>query len=295
MYHRAAIEINTKHFDTSKMARQVPIGWQGTTNLAAKRSEWHSGTEVALDARMALAFATRFAALAPAVALAAVWALPGCSQVVSPKPEPPANEPTVNPEGLIGHLSTNGPDPVGISGDPGAVKPAGATVRVYNLDTADLPVQTTVASDGSFFAQIALNPGNELRVELVADGVRSKPLDLTIATADKTQPVVSVRPLADCLILEPALELDAARTGAIHVHNGCSVDVQIVAPTVRLPINGVSIGASGSWPAQLAPSTDLDVTVVFRPSDGTTEEIVFVEASGPQHDRRPITVFGATP
>jgi hypothetical protein len=46
---------------------------------------------------------------------------------------------------------------------------------------------------------------------------------------------------------------------------------------------------------QLAASASLDVPVVFHPPASDSEEIVFIEVSAPQHDRRPITVFGSTP
>ena len=63
--------------------------------------------------------------------------------------------------------------------------------------------------------------------------------------------MLASHPLADCLLLEPALELDAAEVDVVVVRNRCAEPVTIDAPYVRRPIAGLDIGEGGTWPAVL--------------------------------------------
>jgi hypothetical protein len=123
---------------------------------------------------------------------------------------------------------------------------------------------------------------------------RSNPLDVVIGP-DNTQPTLSARPLSSCLLLTPALQIDVSTANAVHVENRCTQPVQMQAPAARRNVAGLQVGAGGSWPAVIAPSTSIDVSIVFHPSAAADEEIVFIEASSPQRDRRPITVRGSSP
>jgi hypothetical protein len=66
--------------------------------------------------------------------------------------------------------------------------------------------------------------------------------------------------------------------------------VQIEAPTARRAVPGLSVGQGTTWPATLAPGASLQVPVSLQSVD-VAEEIIFIEASTPEKDRRPITVI----
>ena len=183
----------------------------------------------------------------------------------------------------------------GISGGPAAATPPGAIVRAYPLDLPSEPAaEAPINDDGSFHIDVPALPGNELRLQVISTTSRSNPLDVLIGP-DNTQPTLSVRPLVSCLLLTPALEIDVSTVHGVHVENRCTQPVRIEAPTVRRTVAGLQVGAGGSWPTVLAPLSSVDVSIVFHPSAAADEEIVFIEASSPQRDRRPITVRGSSP
>jgi hypothetical protein len=209
----------------------------------------------------------------------------GC--VISPKPEPPEAEPsldlgaTVVDTQVIGNLD--------LRGEPGAAGPPGATVRAYPLGS-DAPMQeTTVAADGSFLLEGLAFDGEEVRVQVLTSTSRTEPVDLVM---DLTwgPPVPATRPLADCLELTPALELDLAEQQAVQVMSTCAEDVTLAAPAPRRALPELELGADQTWPVTLAPGEQLTITVVLTAAPGFDEEIFFIEATAPTADRRPITV-----
>src|SRR5688500_17589378 len=60
--------------------------------------------------------------------------------------------------------------------EPGTA-PAGALVRVTNLDDQTLPVEATARADGSFNFDFRAEPGHELRFEWLTESERSEPTD----------------------------------------------------------------------------------------------------------------------
>jgi len=227
--------------------------------------------------------------MAATASLAAALAQ-GCS--ISPMPEPPAEQPTVDLGSVTTKLPHGTNEPVTVEGGPGAASPPGAIVRVFNLDTADPPAESVVGSDGSFTIELNLDVGQEGRIQVLAETQRSSPIDF-VAVGNGQPPALATRPLADCLLLEPALELDAAMGSAVTVSSQCPSAVTIDSPVVRRLVPGFQVGTGGSWPAVLGSGDSLSVSVEFQASPGTLEEIFFIQAAAPQQDRRPVTVFPA--
>jgi hypothetical protein len=122
----------------------------------------------------------------------------------------------------------------------------------------------------------------------VAADARSAPADVVIG-ADGTSPTPAVRPLAGCLALTPAAELDLADAASVLVRNQCGDAVQLEQPALRRPVAGIVLGQGVAWPATLADGEELAIDVQTE-AGFATEDIFFVEASSPQRDRRPITV-----
>jgi hypothetical protein len=240
----------------------------------------YQGTTAAASARRWIAAAACLSTLAPA-----------CS--ISPMPEPPAEQPKVDLGGLTTKLPTDHNDVIGIQGGPGAASPAGAVVRAFNLDTTDPPSESVVQPNGSFLVVLTMSVGQEGRIQVLAGTERSTPLDF-VAVGTDLPPVAAERPLTECLLLAPALELDAATVGAVEVTSQCGAPVTIVAPYLRRTVAGFQVGAGGSWPAVLDTGEAVSVPVDFQANPGTLEEIFFIEATLPQNDRRPVTVFPAT-
>lgn len=211
--------------------------------------------------------------------------LSGC--VMSPMPEPP--QATLDVDGVVTHQPTYNGEPT-IVGGPGAASPAGALVRVFNLDSDIGPVETAVEADGSFEVELLISAGEEARLQVVAEALdtRSAPIDVVIGS-DGTTPTLAVRPLAGCLELTPAAELDLADAAAVLVSNRCGEALQLEQPALRRPIAGIELGPSLGWPATLADGDELTLDVQTEPGFAT-EDVFFIEASSPQRDRRPITV-----
>jgi len=204
-----------------------------------------------------------------------------------------AGSPSVDLQFVSANLPNDPGSKVQVVGAPGAAVPAGAIVRVYNLDSTEPPANATSNADGSFKLEVLGSYGDELRLQLLTDTDRRTPVDFVIP--DFGHPTPSVRPLADCLLITPSTQMDASRVSALHVENRCAEQVQIQAPRVRRDVPGLQVQAGSDWPAIVPPSTSIDVPIVFHPSTDVDEEIVFIEAATPQVDRRPITVYGVSP
>lgn len=219
--------------------------------------------------------------------LGLAWLAPllsGC--VMSPMPEPP--QATIDVDGVVTYDPVFGDEPT-IVGGPGAASPAGALLRAFNLDADVAPVETLVETDGSFEVELVITAGQEARLQVVAEALdaRSAPLDVVIGPHGST-PTPAPRPLAGCLELTPAAELDLADAAAVLVRNRCGAAVQLEQPALRRPVTGLEVGAGLAWPATLADGDELAIDVQAE-AGFATEDVFFVEASSPQRDRRPIT------
>ncbi|MDI1451058.1 hypothetical protein [Polyangium sp. 6x1] len=221
--------------------------------------------------------------------LAASLALGAC--IVSPQPTPPG-EPTL----LADLISPGGPmdmsETVRFVGEPGAVTPPEGDVVVTDLDTTELPTVLPVAADGSFDITVPGAATHEFRVEIVGPGGgRSKPVDLVLnaaATAFEPGP----RPLADCLLLDPALSVSfdgAGDTKNIVVRNECADELSFLAP--RLRRGAAAFGFLPTEPFLLAPGGETTVTVDASAQANERVDVLFLETTGAVRDRRPLTLF----
>jgi len=220
--------------------------------------------------------------------LAAVFVLAtgGCN--VSPKPLPPTD--TGFDFGKVRTHETGALGPKAIEGGPGSAGPPGALVRAFNLEIPEDPVDAVIALDGSFEIELFIIEGDEVRLQIIDGDERLLPVDVVVGP-DDTAPALAVRALGHCLTLQPNAELDVAQAQTVQVQNGCSEQVTIIEPTVRRTTPGLAVGSGGSWPAQIAAGSSISVSVQFQAPAGSLEEIVFIEATAPAADRRPITVL----
>lgn len=238
----------------------------------------------------------RFVLLLSALLLAGLLG-PACS--LRPQPEPPPVDPgpvidadllTATPTSPSAMVSGN------IEGAPGA-SPAGALLRGYNLERSDAPAETVAAPDGSFLLLLDVIEGEEVRLEVLADEARSKPLDVIIGSGI-SNPTRSVRALADCLSIAPALELDLGQVGSamvernIVIANGCSFEVTVGAVGMRAPMDGLTV--TFAQPMPIASGASAPVLIQYQAPTGllgAVEDVLLIEVVAPQRDRRPITIF----
>lgn len=206
---------------------------------------------------------------------------------ISPKPEPPDSVPVVN----LGQVTAQEPsdgDPTAIEGAPGAADPPGALIRATNLDSQDNPVDAVVADDGSFAIDMMLMAGDEIRLQVIDDTQRSEPADFVVGPG-QSPPLPAPRPLADCFTLSPSTVARLDRFDAVVAFNGCDEALTVEVAT-RRSAPGLSFGGGMTWPMNLAPGASVSIPIL-APDDAVFEEVVFVRATAPETDRRPVTLF----
>lgn len=224
-----------------------------------------------------------------ALVLLAALALGGC--VVSPQPSPP----NLHPEGVtLRDPSSDVIDGIRLIGEPGTVDPAEGVVVATSLDADVPPIVEPVRDDGSF--QIVVGGSGEHRLQVRDGSARSIPFDFVIDVASLTL-APAPRPLEDCLVLEPAYELDFGdvRAGAsaerqVRIENGCGSEVTLAPSRLResaAPITTID------GELTLPPGGSTAITVRAAPTGpgGAVEATLFVEAIAPMRDRRPLTLF----
>ncbi|MEJ7730362.1 MAG: hypothetical protein WKG00_14230 [Polyangiaceae bacterium] len=229
----------------------------------------------------------RFAALFAVLAV-------GCG--VDPLPEPPAPAPQLLGD-FDGGVCSACDGQASVSGASGSVVDADS-VWAVNLDREAPPVVVPVASDGSFGLFLPAIEGDEIRIQARRDDLRSTPLDLVMLVAGGVDE--APRPLSDCFVLP--LELAFADTaiggltaGSVRIEHGCAAPLQVDAVVLRAPSSDFSVSVP-TLPIVLAPGEFLDVAIDFSPPGaGLREEVLLIEVSQPEVDRRPITLFGRAP
>lgn len=224
-----------------------------------------------------------------AVAVATPALLLGCS--ISPQPEPPADlTPSIAASEIEISATASG---LRVSGAPGAVEGTAAELRIYNLETANVRVDATVADDGSFTADLDGMGGDRLRLQVRSDDGVSAPMDLT--GVGVAQPVTT--PLADCLIFSPPSEIDFGDTslndfqvGRVDMRNDCATDVSLYSIGVLVAESAFSfiIPTDPVIPA----GSSRPFGVAFTPSrTGEHEDVVILSLEDGAEDR-PITIRG---
>jgi hypothetical protein len=219
--------------------------------------------------------------------LLAVLALGVAGCIVSPQPNPPSLDPQtitvyLDPAGIM--------DSVEVRGAPGSVFPAEGAIVAVNLDSTEPPTAEPVNADGSFVAIVRIGGDDELRVQVRNGGVRSEPFDFRFRLDGTIVP--SERPLADCLRVAPALELDLGTRlmGSVAVENACAHAVTFLPSRLRAagPFDVVTDVST------LAPGASALLRVSAHPAPGAREDVLFIETSDPPGDRRPISLFAHT-
>jgi hypothetical protein len=210
--------------------------------------------------------------------------LVGCS--VSPIPDPP----NLQPPDLSRIMVETGTSVPGLLGEPGAVEP-GADLWVVNLDTMEPPVTIVTDPDGGFDSGgIPAFVGQELRLQARMGALRSDPVDFLVGGGE------IVRPTASCLVLEPTLELalEAEMTTSIQIANDCGSPARIDAIRLRAPSAAIAIETAS--PLDIADGGSATIDIFFRPdASGLLEEIVILDVTLPEIDRRVVTAFGVGP
>jgi hypothetical protein len=230
-------------------------------------------------------------------AIAIALGATACS--VSPVPEPPEPRPTLNSDIQIDFCLTCLDFRVLLHGQPGSAKDA-TEVWGTNLDRGFVPVGTSTESDGSFLLRIDALDSDEIRLQARRGELRSVPLDFVLALSAGVSLQPAVRPFAECFQAPLELELGSVRIGesasrSLTLRSSCPSELSIESIGLRVPNAAVSIQAP-FVPLLLASGGSLDLDVHFSPSrDLQIEEILSIEISGPERDRRPITLFGRTP
>jgi hypothetical protein len=219
-------------------------------------------------------------------------ALVGCG--VSPQPEPPSQQPKVDAS-AFGHPTNVIVEGIAFSARPGAVDPPEGELFAINLDRTDPPVIVAVQPDGGVAAfGVPGAPGDEFRFQVRSAAGRSDPIDLAV---DVVAPRLVVHPLADCLIVVPAAELDlgTASERPILVRNDCGTALSFAAPRLRTASAAFSL-AEGTAAFALGDGQTTAFNVRFAPqAPGAAEEILFLEVPAAERDRRPISLFARSP
>lgn len=220
----------------------------------------------------------------------AALALLAASCVVSPQPIPPADEPSLDGDG-IGVVDTSAEDAVGLisfTAAPGTVDPAEGRVIVTNLETDDAPSSVIVASDGSFSVALAGAPTDVIRFQVKQDA-RSQPVDLRIdATAEGVE---LVEDSPSCFVIEPARYAPLAGAGdtlSLVLRNECETNVSIDAPRLRRGLASFTFSPTASF--SIEPGGVSFITVQRADADGEVEDVLFLDVVEPEPTRRAITL-----
>jgi hypothetical protein len=169
--------------------------------------------------------------------------------------------------------------------------PAGARVRVTNLDDMQPPVEAVAKPDGSFSFDFRANPGEELRFEWLTETERSDPSDAQFLL-DGRAPTLVAAPRFACLSVVPGLRLtfSADGTGTVVFQNGCGAPLQVDNARTRLGLPDYAIRAQLPANAEAGQEVALDVAFA-RSAAGEREDVLLLDLRvGTQLIRYPITL-----
>lgn len=228
-------------------------------------------------------------------ALAALISACG-EQTMSPKLEPPITVP--KPPTLdLAQISCRsapegdaGPKRTAVVGGPGAVDPAEGIVRAYDLDDTSPPVDSPVSGDGGFEVDLAVEPGDRVRLEVIGQAGESGPRDLVLRELDAPlEPWIE--PLGDCLSFNPGylLWVGSDGQGELVVEGSCN-GIELSTPSPRSKRDRIRIGADQDWPLSLEKGAPLSLRIEVLEGEPGDEYLFFLEATAPESDRRAVTV-----
>jgi hypothetical protein len=168
-----------------------------------------------------------------------------------------------------------------VYGGPGSV-PAGATVRVTNLDLATIVRAVTAYADGAFTAVVIASDGQELRFEWLKGSQRSLPADAIVVKPDPAAMLLGVTPSPrfECVSFTPGPVLDfgVAASATLVVENRCAEDVSLANPRTRLTLADFQL--SSALPRAIGAGQSAELSVDFtRAAMGLREDILFVDVT----------------
>jgi hypothetical protein len=225
------------------------------------------------------------------IAACLLWLIAGCS--ISPVPEPPVTQPTLDGRVDIGSCATCD-GPLFLQGGPGAVGDA-TTIWAVDLDQTTAPAFAGVASDGSYKLYMDGNVGDEIRLQARRGELRSTPVDIVVGNDSPL--ALAPRPLADCFKVITDLvfgsQLAGAKTSrAIVLTQTCGAPLTLSRIALRVASSAFILTAPAT-PVALESGAELTVEVSYTAQPGAVdEEILLVETSAPSKDRRAIALAG---
>jgi hypothetical protein len=172
--------------------------------------------------------------------------------------------------------------------------PAGATVRVTNLDDTSPVVAGPGNPQGGFQVDLIVTDGQEVRFEWVNGGEHSAPADAIISRPDPLRQdfQITIAPRFACLKLSPGFALDFGdQTHAtLGVENYCTDAVTFANPRSRLTLPDFALPATP--PADVAPGASAQIGVDFtRSAAGLREDVLFLDVTlAAETIRYPITL-----
>lgn len=217
----------------------------------------------------------------------------------TPVPEPPALDPPDLDEITLGVDPILPPAPevfFDVVGGPGAAEP-GAMMWIVNIDLFYPPWESLVGDDGSFQVEVLGDTGQELRLQLRSDDLRSVPVDVVLGSLVDGASMTRVERQA-CVVMASELNLGEVSSGGVAsgeivVENHCSEEIVVDRTELRNPTPWLDV--TSSMPLSIAPGSASEIEVSFSPSErGDVEEILSIIFSSPFSERRPLTVFGTS-
>ncbi len=212
---------------------------------------------------------------------------------ISPQPVPPpeirAAEVTVT-EAAQGTLR--------VTGAAGAISPAPSTLRITNIGNvsgAAARVDTAVAADGSFSADLAGALGDRLKLRIVEGEERpdSIVVDTPGGQASEVIPIDCALILPDDdLVLAPETLVGSMSAVDVAVENNCADDINVTA--VTLAFGNTDFVLNFMTPAVVAPDVAEPILLDYAPmAEGVdTDVLVIVIEQGGVVDTRVIDVEG---
>jgi hypothetical protein len=167
-------------------------------------------------------------------------------------------------------------------GGKGAV-PAGAVVRVTNLDALEDASADNATDQGSFLVYVRALDGEELRFEWADGERRSAPADARVLAPDPAANAFQLQPSQrfDCLRLEPGFVLDFtgdAPEAALTLRNDCDAAINLDNARSRLGLADFAL--PDNLPLDIAPGDSAELVVAFaRSAASLREDILFVDVT----------------